>query len=91
MEGEKPPSQRPDCGREAQSGRRGGDSGRKGCGWPSSMEQGPCFKQARKDLDCTIDHMKGMATHSSFLAWRIPWTEEPDRLQSLGFQRVRHD
>ena len=32
-----------------------------------------------------------MATHSSILAWRIPWTEEPGRLQSLGSQRVRHD
>ena len=34
---------------------------------------------------------KGMATHSSILAWRIPWTEEPGRLQSMGLQRVRHD
>ena len=34
---------------------------------------------------------KGMATHSSILAWRIPWTEEPGGLQSMGFQRVRHD
>ena len=34
---------------------------------------------------------KRMATHSSILAWRIPWTEEPDRLWSIGFQRVRHD
>ena len=32
-----------------------------------------------------------MATHSSILAWRIPWTEEPGRLQSIGSQRVRHD
>ena len=32
-----------------------------------------------------------MATHSSSLAWRIPWTEEPGRLQSMGSQRVRHD
>ena len=32
-----------------------------------------------------------MATHSSFLAWRIPWTEEPDWLQSKGSQRVRHN
>ena len=30
----------------------------------------------------------GMATHSSILAWRIPWTEEPDGLQSMGLQRV---
>ena len=34
---------------------------------------------------------KGMATHSSILAWRIPRTEEPDRLQSIGSQRVGHD
>ena len=34
---------------------------------------------------------KGMATHSSTLAWRIPWTEEPGRLQSMGSQRVGHD
>ena len=34
---------------------------------------------------------KDMATHSSILAWRIPWTEEPGRLQSMGLQRVRHD
>ena len=33
---------------------------------------------------------KEMATHSSILAWKIPWTEEPDRLQSMGLQRVRH-
>ena len=32
-----------------------------------------------------------MVTHSSILAWRIPWTEEPDRLQSMGSQRVRHN
>ena len=31
-----------------------------------------------------------MATHSSILAWRIPWTEEPDGLGSTGLQRVRH-
>ena len=31
---------------------------------------------------------KGMATHSSILAWRIPWTEKPGGLQSMGFQRV---
>ena len=32
-----------------------------------------------------------MATHSSMLAWKIPWTEEPGRLQSTGFQRVGHE
>ena len=34
---------------------------------------------------------KAMATHSSTLAWKIPWTEEPSRLESMGLQRVRHD
>ena len=34
---------------------------------------------------------KEMATHSSVLAWEIPWTEEPGRLQSMGLQRVGHD
>ena len=34
---------------------------------------------------------KEMATHSSILAWKIPWTEEPGRLQSIGLQRVEHD
>ena len=34
---------------------------------------------------------KEMATHSSTLTWKIPWTEEPGRLQSMGSQRVRHD
>ena len=34
---------------------------------------------------------KGMATHSSILAWRIPWTEEPGGLQSMESQRIRHN
>ena len=34
---------------------------------------------------------KEMDPRSSFLAWKIPWTEEPDRLKSKGFQRVRHN
>ena len=41
------------------------------------------------DWDDSLE--KGMATHSSILAWRIPWTEEPGRLQSMGSQRVGHD
>ena len=32
-----------------------------------------------------------MATHSSTLAWKIPWTKEPNKLQSTGLQRIRHD
>ena len=34
---------------------------------------------------------KEMATHSSILAWKVPWTEEPGRLQSMRPERVRHD
>ena len=34
---------------------------------------------------------EGMTTHSSILAWRIPWTEEPGGLQSMGSQKIRHD
>ena len=34
---------------------------------------------------------EGIATHSSILAWRIPWTEEPGGLQSMGLQRIGHD
>ena len=37
------------------------------------------------------DLEKEMATHSSILAWKIPWTEEPGRLQSMGSQRIGHD
>ena len=37
------------------------------------------------------DTLKGMATHSNILAWRIPWTKEPGRLQSLGSQNTGHD
>jgi len=38
-----------------------------------------------------LETEKAMATHSSTLAWKIPWTEEPGRLQSLGSLRVRHN
>ena len=34
---------------------------------------------------------EGMATHTNVLAWTIPWTEEPGRLQSMGLHKVRHD
>ena len=34
---------------------------------------------------------EGMATHSSILAWRVPWTEEPGGLQSIGSQRAGHN
>ena len=42
-------------------------------------------------LDSEDPLEKGMGTHSSILAWRIPWIEEPGGLQSTGSQRLRHD
>ena len=44
-----------------------------------------------RSLSCENPLEKRMATHSSILAWRIPWTEEPGGLQSMGSQRVGHD
>ena len=44
-----------------------------------------------RSLDWEDPLQKEMATHSSILSWRIPWTEEPGRLQSTGTQRVGHD
>ena len=41
--------------------------------------------------ECRVRSEKAMAPHSSTLAWKIPWTEEPGRLRSMGSQRVRHD
>ena len=47
----------------------------------------------RKFFPVLFDHQveKKMATHSSILAWKIPWMGEPCRLQSMGLQRVGHD
>ena len=49
--------------------------------------------QKEKDKYCILTHIseKAMAPHSSILAWKIPWTKEPGRLQSMGSQRVGHD
>ena len=49
--------------------------------------------QETQDLSLGQDDAleKGMATHCSILAWRIPWTGEPGGLQSMGLQRVGHD
>ena len=52
---------------------------------PAMQEKGVRFLSQEDPLE------KGMATHSSILAWRIPWTEEPGGLQSMGLQRVGHD
>ena len=49
---------------------------------------GDCSHEIKRRL---LLGRKVMATHSSTLAWRIPWREEPGRLQSMGLQRVGHD
>ena len=67
----------------------GGMEIRKGIGMqitPSVLSQHPCFV-----LVYEREVEKAMAPHSSTLAWKIPWTEEPGRLQSMGSRRVKHD
>ena len=57
-----------------------------------TVENPPAMQETRvRSLGWEDPLEKGMATHSSLLAWRIPWTEEPGGLQSRGLQRVRHD
>ena len=52
----------------------------------------PAMQEARvQSLDWDAPLEKRMATHSSILAWRIPWTEEPSGIQSMGSQRVRRE
>ena len=52
----------------------------------------PAVQETRvQSLDREDPLEEDMATHSSILAWRIPWTEEPGGLQSMGLQRVRHN
>ena len=49
-------------------------------------------KNSPWNMICSLSFLeKAMAPHSSTLAWKIPWTEEPGRLQSMGLQRVRYD
>ena len=66
------------------------------CSWASLVVQlvknVPSMQETRiRPLGWEDPLEKGMATHSSILAWRIPWTEEPGRLQSMGLQRVGLD
>ena len=52
----------------------------------------PAMEETQVRSLCGEDPLeKGMATHSSVLAWETPWTEAPGGLQSMGSQRVRHD
>ena len=67
-------------------------------GFPGGTSSKEAACQCRRCKRCGLDPWVGkiplekeMATHSSILAWRIPWTEEFGRLQSIGLQRVGHD
>ena len=52
----------------------------------------PAMQETRvRPLGWEVPLEKGVAIHSSILAWRIPWTEKTGRLQSMGSQRVGHD
>ena len=65
-------------------------------GEPSLVAQAvkclPAMRESRVRSLGWEDHLeREMATHSSTLAWKIPWTEDPGRLQSMGSERVGHD
>ena len=63
--------------------------------WLSGKEAAcQCRRYKRHGFDPWVGKIpwrRGMATYSSILVWRIPWTEEPGGLQSMGLHRVRHD
>ena len=60
--------------------------------WWLRLKNSPARQETRVQSPGQEDPLeKGMATHSSIFAWRIPWTEEPGRLQSMGSQRVAHN
>ena len=60
--------------------------------WPKWLKSLPAMQGTQVlSLGWEDPLEKGMAIHSSTLAWRIPWTEEPGGLRSIGLQRVRHN
>ena len=59
--------------------------------WLSGKESAAILEIQVRSLGQEDHQEKGMATHSSILAWRILWTEEPGGLQSMGSERVRQD
>ena len=62
--------------------------------WPAAVHgvtKSQTWLRHWTELNCVSGLKKEMATHSRILAWKVPWTEEPGRLQFMGLQRVRHD
>ena len=63
-------------------------------GWSGETQPSSAWKVTlQSSLNGRVDHVveKAMAPHSSTIAWKIPWTEEPGGLQSVGLLRVGHD
>ena len=61
-------------------------------GFPEMVKDLPAMKETQVQSLGQEDPLEeGMASHSSILAWEIPWTEKPGRLQSVGLQGVRYD
>ena len=57
-----------------------------------TVKNPPAVQETRVQSQGQEDPLEeGMETHFSILVWRIPWTEEPGRIQSMGLQRVGHD
>ena len=57
-----------------------------------TVKNPPAMQKTRvRSLGWEYSLEKGIATHSSIFAWKIPWTEEPGGLQSMGLQRIGHD
>ena len=66
--------------------------GRGGFPGGSGVKNSPAMQETRvQSLDQEDPLEEGMTIHSSILTWRIPGSEEPGRLQSIGWQRVKHD
>ena len=59
--------------------------------WQNRWRHNKAQNVFSNNIAATVLLEKAMATHSSTLAWKTPWTEEPGRLQSMGSQRVRHN
>ena len=73
----------------ALSGLLGDSAGKESTCKKKKKKNPPAMQETQvQPLDGEDPLEKEMATHSSILAWRIPWTEEPGRLQSMGLQRV---
>ena len=77
---------------------KGGENGNTAVGFPGGVRGEEPACQCRRPSERQFQSLywenplgKETATHSSILAWRIPWTEEPGRIQSTGLKRVRHN